>query len=165
MEKIHGTSTWISYDKNNIHYHSGGESGPNFQALFDNKFMVEKLTELMDKNNWTFIKIHGEFYGDRQQGMRKTYGDKLKFIAFDIRVEYLNDLNSDGGNIESKFLDILCAEKIVIDLNLEFVDYVRGPNTPEWIEEQSNRESVQAIRNGIGCEKPREGVVIRPLKE
>ena len=62
-------------------------------------------------------------------------------------------------------MDIPDAEKIAKSIGLEFVDYVKGPNTAEWIETQSNLHSVQAIRNGIGEGKPREGVVVRPINE
>ncbi|AGC01678.1 RNA ligase 2 [Acanthamoeba polyphaga moumouvirus] len=158
MEKIHGTSTWIRYERGQmLKFHSGGESGESFKAIFNEEFLKNKLDELSIKNNWTIIKIHGEGYGGRQQGMSKTYGDKLKFIVFDIYVE-----SNDNG---PKYLNIPDAEKIAQDLQLEFVYYVRGLNTPEWIEEQSNQESIQAIRNGLGSGKPREGVVVRPIIE
>ncbi|AGF85627.1 ligase 2 [Moumouvirus goulette] len=160
MEKIHGTSTWIRYEKGQVlKFHSGGESGEAFKSIFNEKLIKNKLDEISFNNNWNIIKIHGEAYGGRQQGMSKTYGDKLKFIVFDIYVE-----NNDIG-INPKYLNIPEAEQMARNLSLEFVYYVRGSNTPEWIEEQSNQESIQAIRNGIGSGKPREGVVIRPIIE
>jgi hypothetical protein len=112
---------------------------------------------LMNQNNWSSIKIHGEGYGGKQQGMSKTYGNDLKFIVFDI---FVTDTNNS-----SNFLDIPQAENIATQLGFEFVHYVKGPNTPEWIEEQANNESIQAIRNGMGHNKPREGIVIRPIFE
>nr|AEX63163.1 hypothetical protein mv_R961 [Moumouvirus Monve] len=160
MEKIHGTSTWIRYEKcQMLKFHSGGEPGETFKAIFNEEFLKNKLDELSTKNNWNIIKIHGEGYGGRQQGMSKTYGDKLKFIVFDVYVE------SVDTNIKPKYLNVTEAEKIAEELQFEFVHYVRGLNTPEWIEEQSNQESIQAIRNGIGSGKPREGVVVRPIIE
>ncbi|BCS82761.1 ligase 2 [Cotonvirus japonicus] len=160
MEKIHGTSTWIKYIRGQpLHFHSGGESGPAFKSIFDEQFIHTKLNELAINNNWSVIKVHGEGYGGKQQGMRKTYGDQLKFIVFDVYVENVNP------EVKPKFLDIPEAEEFTHCLDLEFVDYVRGPNTPDWIEEQSNRFSVQAVRNGLGSDRPREGVVVRPITE
>lgn len=158
MEKIHGTSTWFHYDaKNNmIKFHSGGEKYEDFRQLFDYGFLSRILHEICSENNWDIVKVHGEGYGGKQQKMSATYGPKLRFIAFDVYVE------TDETTF---FLDVPLAEQVVKKLNLEFVHYVEGPNNPEWIESQSNMESVQAIRKGMGSGKLREGVVIRPLTE
>jgi Rnl2 family RNA ligase len=118
--------------------------------------LSRKLDEICSENNWNVIKVHGEGYGGKQQKMSATYGPKLRFIAFDIYIE------TDESTF---FLDVPVAEEIVQKLNLEFVHYVRGPNQSEWIENQSNMESVQAIRNGMGSGKLREGIVVRPLSE
>lgn len=160
LEKIHGTSTWIRFERGGlITFHSGGENSTNFKALFDADFLTFELDKICQENNWSLIRIHGEGYGGKQQKMSKTYGSELKFIAFDVFVQENNAENS------TRFLDVPAAEKLVQDLGLEFVDYVQGPNLPEWIEEQSNRPSVQAVRNGILEPRPREGVVVRPLTE
>lgn len=214
MEKIHGTSTWIKYERdqrprgssanrmpifdllNNpkdyqvdhasldlpvgfanhkLIFHSGGEPGPLFKELFNEEHLLGRLNEMAEINNWSVIKIHGEGYGGKQQGMKETYGCELKFVAFDVYVE-----NCDKAT-NSKFLDVPDAENLVINLGLEFVHYIRGPNIPEWIEQQSNCKSIQAVRNGMGKEpkalnlerallvlgedKNREGVVIKPINE
>ncbi|QGR53687.1 RNA ligase [Moumouvirus maliensis] len=160
MEKIHGTSTWIRYERGHqLNFHSGGESGESFKFIFNEEFLKNKLDFLSVENNWNIVKIHGEGYGGRQQGMSKTYGSELKFIVFDIYVE------STNTDVNPKYLNVPEAENIAKELQLEFVYYVRGINTPEWIEEQSNEESIQAIRNGLGSGKPREGVVVRPIVE
>ena len=156
MEKIHGTSTWLVYSSNNISYHSGGEKTNAFRAIFNDDFLNSQLEIIATLNNWAKIKVHGEAYGAKQQRMSARYGNILKFIVFDIHVE-----NQDGT---SYFLNIPEAEEIASKLNLEFVHYVKGPNTATWIEEQANLESVQAIRNGMGHHN-REGVVVRPLVE
>lgn len=154
MEKIHGTSTWITYEANcdYLKYHSGGETGERFKSLFDDQYLKTELEKLSKENKWRKIKIHGECYGNKNQAMSKTYGEELKFIVFDV-------------NVNGNFLDIPKAEQIAKNLGMEFVDYVIGPNTPDWIEEQSNRFSVQAEKNGCGNDKHREGVVVRPLIE
>lgn len=152
MEKIHGTSAWITLtDTNEIFFHSGGESAANFTALFDQEKLKRDLITIKTENNWTQVKVHGEAYGAKQQGMGKTYGPNLKFVVFDV-------------NIDNKFLDVKAAEDIAQRLGLEFVHYEIGPNTPEWIEAQANLDSVQSVRNGMGPH-PREGVVVRPIVE
>lgn len=165
MEKIHGTSTWVTYDISapELKYHSGGEKLEKFKALFNHGSLQNDLTKLAIENNWSIIRIHGECYGNKQQKMSKIYGNKLKFIAFDIYITKINNITNNDK--QSYFLDVPDAEKISKLLGLEFVDYVKGPNTPDWIEEQSKMQSIQAIRNGIGPGKSREGVVIRPLIE
>lgn len=158
LEKIHGTSTWIIFQKNrNLLFHSGGENGDNFKALFDIKNLEEKFLSISSQYKWPYIKIHGEAYGGKQQGMSKTYGSKLKFIGFEVFV-------IDESNKE-KFLDVPDAEQVFKDLSLEFVSYVKGPNTFQWIEEQAAKESIQAIRNGIGEGKSCEGIVVKPLTD
>ena len=50
--------------------------------MFDENFLKEKFKEIgIDK-----IIVYGEAYGGKQQGMRATYGDKLKFIVFDVKI-------------------------------------------------------------------------------
>nr|URM61922.1 ankyrin repeat domain containing protein [Mimivirus sp.] len=160
MEKIHGTSTWIYFDpKQPIRFHSGGENSVAFKNIFDEFFLTNKLLQIACDNNWSLIKIHGEGYGGKQQGMRKTYGDMLKFIVFDIYVE------SVDSSIAPKFLNVPDAEKMASELNLEFVHYVCIENNPKLIEQESDSMSIQAIRNGLGSDKAREGVVIKPLVE
>lgn len=152
MEKIHGTSTWITLTTSNeLIFHSGGEPTDKFTALFDKDKLYTSLLKLKTENNWSIVKIHGEAYGGKQQGMSKTYGPKLKFIVFEVC--------HDG-----QFVDVPAAEGIAKQLDLEFVHYEIGANTAEWVEAQSNLDSVQAVRNGMGAH-PREGVVIRPLTE
>ena len=98
--------------------------------------------------------------------MRLTYGDKLKFIVFDVQVG-------------STWLNVPNAENFAHKFGLEFVDYVEcstdftvvelEDGTKEYIypelDFQRDRPSVQAVRNGITEPRPREGIVIRGLQE
>jgi hypothetical protein len=84
--------------------------------------------------------------------MRDTYGDDCKFIVFDIKM---------NGN----WLDVPTAATLAKYLKLEFVDYVRIPATMEKLNEERDKPSTQAIRNGKGNDKKREGIVIRPIRE
>lgn len=148
LEKIHGTSANISLANDTLNLFSGGESYESFAQLFDKQTLKEKLSELkIDK-----IHIYGEAYGGKQQGMRATYGDTLKFVVFDIKI----------GDV---WLDVPNAEMIAKGLGLEFVHYERVSTELEELDRQRDRDSVQAIRNGIGDGKKMEGVVLRPIVE
>jgi hypothetical protein len=147
MEKIHGTSAHLSWNNGQLGFFSGGEKHEKFVALFDQ----EKLTETLMRNFGTDmkVKIHGEAYGGKQQGMSHTYGPNLKFIVFDVRVE-------------ESWLSVPKAEKVASDLGLEFVHYVEIQTDLAAIDAERDADSVQAIRNGMGPGKMREGIVLRP---
>jgi len=150
LEKIHGTSAHIGYKiqdgKPMLTFFSGGEKHANFVALFDADALKEKLKGVASAT------VYGEAYGGKCQGMSGTYGKELKFIAFDVKIEEF-------------WLAVPQAEEFVKDLGLEFVDYVKVPTEVEALDEQRDRPSVQAVRNGMGDDKKREGVVLRPLIE
>ena len=149
-EKIHGTSTHISYNHTDkkIHFSSGGESHARFVALFDEAALLKAFQE-----NFSFdVVVFGEGYGGKQQKMSHTYGPDLKFIVFDVKV----------GDY---WLNVPNAEDVAHKLGLEFVHYVRIPTTIEAIDAERDADSVQAVRNGMGSGHPREGVVLRPLIE
>jgi len=151
LEKIHGTSANISWNANEqkVNFFSGGENYENFVSLFDVEFLQTKLSELFVTSNAT---IYGEAYGGKQQGMSATYGKKLKFIGFDVQV----------NNI---WLNVPNAEEICKSLNIEFVDYVKVSTDLESLNAERDKQSIQAIRNGCGENKLREGIVLKPLIE
>lgn len=157
MEKIHGTSTHIYLKDNIVHYKSGGEQGKNFEALFDKEYLFEELNLIIKENSWVNIKVHGECYGGKQQNMAATYGPDLKFIVFDIKV--------NCGTSSERFLNANDTVVLAERLKLEFVLYRIGKPTPEWLDEEANSHSLQAIRNGMGGGHPREGIVVKPLIE
>lgn len=148
MEKIHGTSAHIKYKDEKIIYFSGGEKYDNFVKIFDS----EKLLEGFKKIGQSDITIYGEAYGGKCQGMSNTYGKELKFVAFDVEI---NDC----------WLSVPQTEEIVLSLGLEFVHYDKVPTDIEILDELCNSPSVQAQRNGMGSDKLREGIVLRPLIE
>jgi hypothetical protein len=84
--------------------------------------------------------------------MSKTYGLNLRFVAFDVR-------------IGKSWLDVPKAEELVKSFNLEFVHYVKTSTNLEELNRERDRDSVQAIRNGMGEGHPSEGIIIRPLTE
>lgn len=180
LEKIHGTSAHISFsrkrqmvfgpipginegakvytdeewqqhwpDEVKITFFAGGVSHENFVQLFNK----EELEKAYRESGIKDLTIYGEAYGGKCQGMSKTYGVPLKFVAFDVRVgEYC-------------WLSVPDAENLVKSFNLEFVSYERIPAIVESIIWEKDKDSVQAVRNGMGAGHKREGVVLRPLIE
>lgn len=150
LEKVHGTSAHIGFHRKEIPdltFYSGGAKHETFVKLFDQAALREKLSNLGHDD----VTVFGEAYGGSMQGMRDTYGDELRFIAFDVK-------------IGDKWLNVEKAAKVAEDLGLEFVPYEKGPATVEWVNAQRDATSVVAVRRGCG-QKPREGVVLRPLDE
>lgn len=152
MEKIHGTGAHISYktDKN-IGLFSGGVSYESFKALFDLDELKRRLDSIGFAPNKS-VRVFGEAYGGSSQKMVDTYGKDLKFVAFEVKVG-------------DAWLAVPQAEDIVNKLGLEFVHYVKIPCTLEAIDAERDSDSIQAIRNGMGEGKLREGVVLRPIVE
>jgi hypothetical protein len=148
LEKIHGTSAHISWKDKKVILFSGGEKYANFIKLFDVDALEEKFKELFEYD----VTIFGEAYGGKCQGMSDTYGKELKFVAFDVKV---------GDH----WLDVPNAEEVVKKFGLEFVDYHKISTDLKAVDAERDRPSTQAIRNGCGDNKMREGVVLRPLIE
>lgn len=146
LEKIHGTSASISWKDSQLSFFSGGEKHEKFVALFNHPELCSLFTEHFGPID---VKIYGEAYGGILQGMSATYGPDLKFVVFDV-------------SVNSMWLSVDKAHNVANKLKLEFVDYVKIPTDLSLIDEQRDRESVQAIRNGVGPGKPREGIVLRP---
>lgn len=151
LEKIHGTSAHISWNAKDqkVTFFSGGEKHERFMALFDADFLKLKFSETFLTSN---VIIYGEAYGGKCQGMSATYGKDLKFIGFDIRI----------GEF---WLDVPKAENICKSLNIEFVDYAKVSTDLDSLNMERDKDSTQAIRNGCGEGKIREGVVLKPLIE
>lgn len=154
LEKIHGTSAHLSLGMTpdgevHINFFAGGEKHEKFVSLFNQDSLKEKFKSIYSGND---IVVHGEAYGGKQQGMSATYGPNLKFIAFDVKV---------GEN----WVSIPHAETIVQSLGLEFIHYVETSTDLADLDRERDKESTQAIRNGMGPGKVSEGVVLRPLIE
>lgn len=148
LEKVHGTSAHVQWSKGKVSFFSGGEKHENFVNLF-NEEAITALFQEMGYPEDLVIRIHGEAYGGKQQGMSKTYGPKLHFIAFDVRV---------GDN----WLDVPRAEDFCTRFGIEFVPYVRIPTTEDCLNAARDDHSIVAIRRGMGEGHIREGVVLRP---
>lgn len=148
LEKVHGTSAHVQWSKGKVSLFSGGEKHEKFAALFD----MDRLAEVfrsMEHSDDVVVRIHGEAYGGKQQGMRKTYGDKCCFIAFDVRI----------GDL---WLNVPDAQAYCEKFGIEFVPWEKVPTTQEALNAERDRDSIVAIRRGMGKGHIREGVVLRP---
>jgi hypothetical protein len=145
LEKVHGTSAHVALGEAGLKYFSGGENYEKFVAIFDEMELLSKMTAVGHPN----LTIFGEAYGGKQQGMKDTYGNTLCFIAFDVKI---------GDN----WLDVPVAEKIVKTVGLEFVPYCRISTDVTAVDAERDKPSEVAIRRGMGNDKRREGVVLRP---
>ena len=148
LEKIHGTSANVTWKDEQVVLHSGGEKHSRFELLFDIEKLKSKFQELFDGD----VILFGEAYGGKQQGMSETYGKELKFIVFDVKVG-------------DTWLNVINAEDVAKKFELEFVSYNQIPCDLTYISRERDTISIQAKRNGIKEDKPREGIVIRPLEE
>ncbi len=148
LEKIHGTSAKVIWKDKKIILFSGGEKYEKFAKLFNTEKLEKKFKELFECD----VTIYGEAYGGKCQGMSATYGKELKFVVFDVKVD---------GN----WLDVLNAEDVVKKIGLEFVSFTKIKTTLKEIDRQRDLPSIQSFKNGIGEEKLREGIVLRPLIE
>ncbi len=175
MEKIHGTSAHVSYTPataegsisktpavaSRLGFFSGGGNYDTFVKLFDAEALRANFdgmfgTVLNSDGGYTVggkhVHVYGEFYGGKMQGMSKTYGDTMKFVAFEVKV----------GDM---WLNVPNAEDVCNKLGIEFVHYKRIPCTLEALDAERDADSVQAVRNGVGEGHMREGIVIRPIEE
>lgn len=102
------------------------------------------------------LTIYGEGYGGKIQGRRAVYGEETRFVAFDVRVK-------ESGT--ERWLDPPDAQGLASIFALRFVDWKIIPATVAAADAERDAESVEAVRNGVGRGKWREGIVLRPLKE
>ncbi len=151
LEKIHGTSAHISwkYEGERLIFFSGGAGHEPFTKMFD-KDNLKKMFSLIYPD--TDVTIYGEAYGGKLQRMSKTYGLEMKFVAFDVKVE-------------DCWLEVPFAAMFVDALGLEFVEWHKCSTDLEILNSHRDKDSTQAIRNGCGEGKLREGIVIRPIQE
>lgn len=145
MEKIHGSSAHIGWNKGLIKFFSGGESHERFTDLFDHSFLTEKFKEI-DRQK---ITVYGEVYGGECRGMSATYGKEMRFAAFDVC-------------IGDRWLQVDQADGFCRALKLDFVHWVVLPTDIAILDKERDSNSVQAVKNGILEPRKREGIVLRP---
>ena len=148
LEKIHGTSSHLTWKDGKIIYAAGGENHGNFIKLFDEEVLTKAFTDL----GYPEVTIYGEAYGGKQQGQSWRYGKVLKFCAFDVE-------------IGESWLNVPNAHQVAQRFGIEFVHYVEIDATVEQLDFWRDAPSEQAKRNGVEGDQPREGIVCRPLQE
>jgi len=150
-EKIHGSSSRVAYDGERLSFSSGGEKLERFMTCFDPEGLLDTFSERFGD---TPAAIYGESYGGKMQGMRETYGDKVRFTAFEVKVGH-------------SWLDVERADMVTAQLGLDFVPWVRlsidsREEMLAALDEQRDAASIIAKRCGIEGYRKREGIVIRP---
>lgn len=150
LEKIHGTSAHVSWEPEakKLSFFSGGTKHDTFLSLFDQEGLLAAFTERLDSPTV----FYGEAYGGKEQGMRATYGESMKFVVFDVKME-------------NCWLNVEAANEVALACGLEFVSFNKISTDLDRIDAERDAPSIQAIRNGIEEDKLREGVVLRPLIE
>lgn len=148
LEKIHGTSAHISWNEGEIRYFAGGEKHETFKGLFSEGLLHERFIQLGHPK----VVVYGEAYGGSCQGMNQTYGPKLQFVAFEVK-------------IGESWLSVPQAEEIAAMLGLDFVPYVKCSTDLAVLDAERDKPSAQAVKCGIEEPRKREGVVLRPLIE
>ena len=148
LEKIHGTSAHVQWHEGRVQLSPGGEKRERFVALFDEAALTAGFSEMGHAS----VVVYGEAYGGSQQGQKHRYGERLRFVAFEVQ-------------IGDTWLAVPQAHDVCTKLGIEFVHYVKVPTDLEALDAERDAPSEQARRNGIEGDKPREGVVLRPLIE
>jgi len=148
LEKIHGTSAHVAWRDGQVHLSPGGEKLSRFVALFDEA----ALRVAFEAMGHAAVTVYGEAYGGSQQGQKWRYGERLRFVAFEVEI---------GG----MWLAVPQAHAVVTGLGLEFVHYAKVSTDLAALDAERDAPSEQARRNGIEGDKPRDGVVLRPLVE
>ena len=149
MEKIHGTSAHVSKgDGGVVTFSGGGETQHRFLTCFD----VPALQAALAACPYEHVTIYGEAYGGSQQRMAHVYGPKLRFVAFDVKANGV-------------WMDVEDAEEFVKSLGLDFVPYKIISNDLAEIDAERDAPSEQARKNGVEGDQPREGVVLKCLRE
>jgi hypothetical protein len=157
LEKVHGTSTHVTYtsDKltDKLSFFSGGCNYEHFLKSFDHDSLLDNFRKNAELYPYTkTITVYGEGYGGKLQGMSSTYGKETCFIAFEAKVD-------------DRWLSVTEAENLATKLGLEFVPYTLIKVTEENINKEMIADSVVAIRRGMGSGHMREGIVLRPKVE
>jgi hypothetical protein len=158
LEKVHGTSAHISWDEeahkvqggkySGLTFFGGGESHERFAGLFDPQALRDAFLAL----GCPKVTVYGEAYGGRQQGMSHTYGPDLRFIVFDVM-------------IGETWLNVPNMDQVATKLGLEVVPWEETSTDLDSLNALRDKPSEVAIRRGMGNDKKREGVVLRPLEE
>ena len=151
LEKVHGTSAHVSYDvtrHEKLQFFAGGASHVSFVAIFDQPALLAAFERLGHER----VVVFGEAYGGKMQKMGEVYGKELRFIAFDVKVG-------------DSWLSVRDMDQVATGLGFEVVPYEEISTELAELDRVRDMPSEVAVRRGCGNDKPREGVVLRPLIE
>lgn len=148
LEKVHGTSAHIKWASGNLTFFSGGEKHDRFVQLFNAGDLALKLHAL----GFGSATVYGEAYGGSQQKQAWRYGDSLRFVAFDVLAN-------------NAWMTVPEADAFVRALGLRFVHWAHIDTKLANIDFWRDAPSAEAALNGVEGDKPREGVVLRPIVE
>lgn len=151
LEKVHGTSVHVGFTNAHgphLFFFSGGADAVEFRQIFDEPDLLARFVALGHPH----VVVYGEAYGGKQQGMRKTYGSELKFIAFEVKI----------GSEPATWLAVPNALDVVQKLGLEFVPFEAIGTSLAEIDAQRDLPSRVALRRGIAEPRMSEGIVLRP---
>lgn len=148
LEKVHGTSAHVRWSSGKLTLHAGGESHDKFKALFDETALADAFQKLGQDE----VIVYGEAYGGKQQGMRHTYGDALRFIAFDVK-------------IGESWLNVPSMDRVATGLGFEVVPWRKLSTDIAILDAERDLPSEVSVRRGIAERREREGVILRPLVE
>jgi hypothetical protein len=147
---VRGTSVHVTYHavggpriggdpRLELSYFSGGESHGRFVALFDADALTARFAALGHHE----VTIYGEAYGGRCMGMRATYGDELRFIAFDVRVNSSPAFSTGEARLSVLALEIFHSlPRIVIQAPPKNIQ----PRQPEYFSPRAPRDREVALR-------------------
>lgn len=147
MEKIHGTGAHFAWRDGRVDLVVRGAYTEPVSQGFDFDQLAARFKEIFGDKPAT---LHGEAYGGKIQGMRRLYGDRARFVGFDIVVG------------EHTWLDVPTCEDIFLRAGLDFVYYTRASTDVEELNRLRDLPSVQSTRNGIEAPGIGEGIVLRP---
>jgi len=154
LEKIHGTSARVFWRDRQLRFNEGGADLPDgasghagFVAMFS-----PDLGDRFRALGHADVRIHGEHYGGTILGQGWRYGDQRRFVAFEVRI----------GDL---WLSVPQAADVAQKLGLPFVPYQRVSTDLAALDSVRDAPSEQARRDGVDGDRPREGVVLRPLIE
>jgi len=152
LEKVHGTSAHLKWGtwpgaSGALSFFAGGAEHPAFVKLFDQEALSQKFAALGHSD----VVVYGEAYGGKMQGMKRVYGEALRFIVFDVRVG-------------TSWLAVPDMVQVAEGLGLEAVPWKKISTELAALDAERDAPSEVAVRRGCG-EQLREGIVIRPLIE
>ena len=120
----------------------------------DEDSVLDPLELLLSKEGFSI-----ETARNGREGLDKFWKVSPDLVLLDIM---LPEVSGTEVCIGDKWLDVVKAEEYCFKFGIEFVPYEKIPSTIEAINYERDRDSIVAVRRGMGEGHKREGVVLRP---